>query len=119
MISHFDTQAPSPRQGKAYANRAAAAAARLSVFARVDEVGTGQGTRRGGACDTMKRGAAAQAAVTCNGPVSVEHGEQDRCEGTGVRSGAFPRRRAEARLFGSLRAALPGPAGDGCRRARP
>ena len=83
MISHFDIKAFVPCQGKAYANRAAAAAARLPVFARMGEADTGQGARSGGACKTMKRGAAAQAAVTFNGPVSVEHGEQDRCEGSG------------------------------------
>jgi len=63
MISHFDIKAFVPCQGKAYANRAAAAAARLPVFARVDELAVGQGTRCGGAYETMKRGAAAQAAV--------------------------------------------------------
>jgi len=63
MISHFDTQAFVPRQGKAYANRAAAAAALLPVFTCADEVSAGQGTRCGGAGDMMKRGAAAQAAV--------------------------------------------------------
>src|SRR3954466_12615626 len=109
MISHLN-QAFVPRQGEAYANRAVAAAARLPVFALVNEAIC---RVRGGAETNMERGAAAKAAVAFIGPFSVKHGEQDRCEGAGVRSGAFSRRRAETRLFGALRAALPGPAGDG------
>src|SRR5881275_1448924 len=122
MISHSHHQAFVPRQGEACANRAVAAAARLPVFALVDEAICREAMRGGGAEKNMGRGAAATAAVTRSGPISVKRSEQDRCEGAGVHPGAFPRSRAQAWLCGTLCATLPGPSGDGRRRvgfARP
>ena len=62
--------------------------------------GIGTALRRRGRHD--ERGAAARAAVTSDGPVSVQRSQQDRCQGPGFRAGAFPRRGAEPRLCGAL-----------------
>ena len=66
-----------------------------------------------------KRGAAAEASVSSDEPVSVQCSQQDRREGAGFRAGAFPLGGAEPRLFGALRHSPARRAGAGCRRARP
>src|SRR3954454_12775583 len=110
MISHLLNQDFVAVRGEAFARPAAAAAVRAHSFCPAAKPKT-LGTALGRAEVTMERSAAAKAADWCDGSVSVECGQQDRCEGTGLRARAFSVGAAEARLFGTLCA-------EGARRGR-
>ena len=105
MISHSSNQDFVPGEGERVRDTGSGGAVR-SGFARPQNRRRHlrQGPRCGGADTMAKRGAAAEAAVSSDEPVSVQCSEQDRRERTGFRAGAFPLGGAAARLFGALRA---------------
>ena len=118
MISHPLNQDFVAVRGEAFARPAAVAAVRARSFCLAAEQKAGRDRARSARTSRWRGARRRERLIRCDGPVSVECGEQDRCEGTGLRAGAFPLGAAEARLFGTLRAAGAGRAGAGRRRAR-
>src|SRR4029077_4710254 len=100
MISHPPTQDFVAVQGETFAGPAAAAAVGPRTSCPTAKQKT-SGIALSCAGVTRKWDTAARAAVWIDGSVSVERSEQDRCEGTRFRAGAFPRDSAEARLCGT------------------
>src|SRR5690606_30481250 len=106
MISHKTSQREVPVKGSSFASPVARAGRRTGKVRLISTAEPAEA--RQNANGAMKRGQAERAAVSGNGPVSVERGEQDRREGPRFGAFPFPPDRPEARLWRALRGSLAG-----------
>ena len=101
MLSHLLNQVHVPVRSKLSVNRAAVAPREAMTHGPERNRSCGRG-RAVEARATMTRWAKAETAVPGDEPVSVQCGEQDRCEGAGVRAGALPHGGAAERGYSEL-----------------